>query len=601
MKHTILSLVAIPALLLTQQNCRVAEKTAKDAGLSSLAGTNVQAGVAGANQVPQELKGELQPGEVWTNSLGMEFVPVPGTEVLFCKWETRVRDFEAFVKEAGHEIKKDMYSFKKGSWGQFGDTWKSPGFAQDRTHPVVGVNWEDAKAFCKWLTDRDRKAGCLRAGQEYRLPRDWEWSVGAGLKEDKDRQPKARGVVVKDVYPWGREWPPPGEAGNYAGSEAADAGWRLIPVPGFRDNYQRTAPVGSFRSNEYGLYDLGGNVWEWCEDKLAGGRVLRGGSWHDSFPEDLLSSSRKHYDPEIRYNDCGFRVVVEAHATTASAGHSGTNMLSGTGNAGLISLADQAVPQPRQVWTNSLGMEFVPVPGTDVLFCRWETRVKDFGAFTKDAGYAVTNGVYLLRKGKWVQDGGTWKKVGFAQDGKHPVVGANWADAQAFCEWLTQKEHKAEVLKMSQAYRLPRDWEWSVAVGIEENRNGTPADKHGKMDGVYPWGDDWPPSDIAGNYAGKEARDADWIWTPIEGFRDKYPRTAPVGSFKANKFGIYDLGGNAWEWCEDFYSGTNGARVLRGASWDNSGEKTLSSACHLEYDPEIRIATVGFRVVVSAR
>jgi formylglycine-generating enzyme required for sulfatase activity len=601
MKRTILSLIVIPALLLTQQNCGIAEKTAKVSGLSNVGGTNVQASVAGTNQVPQELKEGLQPGDVWTNSLGMEFVPVPGTEVLFSRWETRVKDFEAFAKESVHEVKKDMYSFKKGNWGQLGDTWKSPGFAQDGAHPVVGVSWEDAKAFCRWLTDRDRKAGWLRARQEYRLPRDWEWSVGAGLKEDKKDGPKDKEGSAKGFYPWGREWPPPYDAGNYAGSEAKEPGWKMPPIDGFRDNHPRTAPVGSFRANEFGVHDLGGNVWEWCEDKLAGGRVLRGGSWHDSSPEDLLSSCRNHYDPEIRYADCGFRAVVVATSATPASRNAATNMPPGVKNAGRMTLDGQEVPQPRQVWTNSLGMEFVPVPGTEVLFCRWETRVKDFEAFVKGAGYCATNGMYSLKKGKWEWKGGTWKKVGFAQDGKHPVAGANWADAQAFCGWLTEKEHKAELLKMKQVYRLPSDWEWSMAVGLEEDKNGSPSDRNGKIEDVYPWGQDWPPSNDAGNYAGKEARDADWIWTPIEGFRDKYPRTAPVGSFKANKFGMYDLGGNVWEWCEDFYSGTNGARVLRGASWDNSGAKTLSSACHLQYDPDVRITTVGFRVVVTGR
>jgi formylglycine-generating enzyme required for sulfatase activity len=249
----------------------------------------------------------------WQNSLGMAFVPVPGTEVLFCKWETRVKDFEAFVNETGHDATARMYSLKGGSWNRNGDTWKAPGFAQGATHPVVGVSWDDAQAFCKWLTQKERKAGRLKAGQEYRLPKDWEWSVAVGLNEDKNGSPKDKDEKTEDVYPWGRDWPPPRDAGNYAGSEAKDADWTWTPIEGFRDAYARTAPVGSFKADRFGIFDLGGNVWEWCEDFYdgrIGARVLRGGSWYNYVSRDLLSSHRDCNDPGYRIDFNGFRVVV---------------------------------------------------------------------------------------------------------------------------------------------------------------------------------------------------------------------------------------------------------------------------------------------------
>src|SRR5262245_53660861 len=111
-------------------------------------------------------------GEPWENSLGMKFVPVPGANVLFCIWETRVRDFEAFVKATGHHA---------------GEGWRDPaavqsyaaGFSQTPLHPVVNVSWNDAVAFCRWLTEKER--GKLSAGQEFRLPTDAEWSQAVGL------------------------------------------------------------------------------------------------------------------------------------------------------------------------------------------------------------------------------------------------------------------------------------------------------------------------------------------------------------------------------------------------------------------------------------
>ena len=250
-------------------------------------------------------------GQPWTNSLGMEFVPVPGTDVLFCKWETRVQDFEAFVKETGHDATKGMYSLQGGNWGQNGDTWKSPGFEQGPKHPVCGVNWDDAKAFCRWLTEKEREAGLLLTGQEYRLPYDWEWSVAVGLNERKEGTPKDKDMKIEGAYPWGNEWPPPKGAGSYWGEETKGSAGSIIS--GYNDGYDRTAPVCSFKANKYGIYDLGGNVWEWCEDFYdgqSGGRVLRGASWYGCDPGDLLSSSRSDNRPGDRGGLSGFRCVV---------------------------------------------------------------------------------------------------------------------------------------------------------------------------------------------------------------------------------------------------------------------------------------------------
>jgi len=273
-----------------------------------------------------ELKGWLgqepkfpQPDHRWTNSLGQVFVLVPGSGVLFCIWDTRVQDFEKFVDDTGYNATEGMYSMRSDGEKQRGDTWKSPGFVQGQAHPVCGVSWDDAQAFCRWLTAKERRKGVLGENQTYRLPTDAEWSIAVG----------------NDRYPWGNQWPPPLGAGNYAGSEAADGNWSsdLGIIPGYQDGFARTSPVGSFTPNRYGLYDMGGNVWQWCEDWYQkemnspevrqqmpaynndqGGqqfRVLRGASWGHS-DLSMLSACRSGCIPSLRIDNRGFRCVLTA-------------------------------------------------------------------------------------------------------------------------------------------------------------------------------------------------------------------------------------------------------------------------------------------------
>ncbi len=254
-------------------------------------------------------------GQPWTNSLGMVFVPVPGTAVRFSIWDTRVQDFSVFVNDRANNA---GYDYRKGSvpntwiqgegWGERGweYDWSNPGFAQTPLHPVVCMNWDDAQAFCAWLTAKERKEGKLSSQQSYRLPTDAEWSFALGIGElESNGAPKDKNRKVKDVYPWGTQWPPPQGAGNYA---------TVLHV----DDYDYcTAPVGSFAANRYGLYDMGGNAWKWCEDLYDPGqtkRVQRGVGWGGAFDDNpsphLLSSVRCAFAPDYRNNFQGFRVVL---------------------------------------------------------------------------------------------------------------------------------------------------------------------------------------------------------------------------------------------------------------------------------------------------
>jgi hypothetical protein len=235
--------------------------------------------------------------------------------------------------------------------------------------------------------------------------------------------------------------------------------------------------------------------------------------------------------------------------------------------------------------TNSLGMKFVQVPGTNALFCIHETRYKDYATYAMDA-----QGV----DGSWKEQ----KTEGFVLDRPedHPVTRVSWEDAQSFCAWLSKKEGRT--------YRLPTDKEWSQAVGIgrEEKwtKDTTPATVF-RNQTDFPWGDKWPPPNGAGNYSDQSRKEKAPAKNSqyFDGYDDGFPSTSPVMSFKPNKFGIYDLGGNAWEWCEDWFDSAKIDRVLRGSSWSHWERENLLSSFRDHHKPVERIG-LGFRVVTVA-
>ena len=270
----------------------------------------------------------------WENSLGMQFVPVKGTDALFCIWLTRVRDFAAFVKETQYDATANMVSLGDDGWKTtHGDSWESPGYPQGPTHPVGGMSWTDAKAFCQWLTGKERKDGKIGADEEYRLPTDAEWSLAVGLGPEAGDTPKSKSGKIKGVYPWGTQWPPPKGAGNYAGEESKEgestpqelkknkafndvpSDWTVIQ--GYNDGYPRTSPVGSYPANEFGLYDMGGNLYQWCEDLLSkGAPVMRGTSFYTYKQGYILSSFRNSAGVNHRCGGTGFRVVLSRSGST---------------------------------------------------------------------------------------------------------------------------------------------------------------------------------------------------------------------------------------------------------------------------------------------
>jgi hypothetical protein len=237
-------------------------------------------------------------GHPWRNGIKMQFVPI-GRDLMASAWETRVGDYALFVTETGRPAPPPAR------------------FTQEPDHPVVNVSRDDARAFCEWLTLRERKDERINLSHEYRLPTDLEWSLMTGLVEEEGISPGWRDARKQAVYPWGLNWPIHGKVGNFADMAAA-----LAPgvssertIAGYDDGFAYTSPVGSFPHNEPGIYDLSGNVQEWVGDeysKLGANTlgVLRGGGWNTYQTENLFTGSRNAVPPDYRDEFYGFRIVL---------------------------------------------------------------------------------------------------------------------------------------------------------------------------------------------------------------------------------------------------------------------------------------------------
>jgi formylglycine-generating enzyme required for sulfatase activity len=216
------------------------------------------------------------------------------------KFHVTVDEFAAFVTETGYDAGSKCWTFDEGTWQEReGRSWRSPGFAQSGSHPVVCLNWNDAKAYVEWLSRKTEKPYRLLTEAEF------EYAARAGTttryffgddEKDMCRYGNGADQTAKSSIPWGENLP----------------FWLFFPCS---DGYAYTSPVGSFAPNAFGLYDMHGNAWEWTEDCwhdnyhgaptdgaawTAGDcsrRVVRGGSW-SNLPGALRAAIRfRGWDP----------------------------------------------------------------------------------------------------------------------------------------------------------------------------------------------------------------------------------------------------------------------------------------------------------------
>ncbi len=234
---------------------------------------------------------------------------------------------------------------------------------------------------------------------------------------------------------------------------------------------------------------------------------------------------------------------------------------------------------------------------SDFWMCRYVVTVKEFRDFIKTTGYRTDaeekNSSYIWNGKEWKDtEGVNWrhdvsgKERGENED-NHPVIHVSWNDAVAFCKWMTEKTGKK--------FRLPTEAEWEYACRAGKstpfNTGESLTTKQANYNGKYPYN---------GNPEGE--------------YREK---TLPVESFEPNKWGLYNMHGNVWEWCSDWYEAdyykeckkdgvvkdpegpkpeSGSHRVLRGGSWNNNAEY-CRSAYRCNDTPGYRNSYVGFRLV----
>tara|TARA_R110000782_G_scaffold27256_11_gene69147 strand:- start:438 stop:1745 length:1308 start_codon:yes stop_codon:yes gene_type:complete len=276
------------------------------------------------------------PGKTEKNDLTGEMIEIPGGSFLMGtlegrkdekpqhivtvstfeigKYEVTVGQFKQFVEATAYLTDAETGAGQqKGCFGDGGGVdfgqkaglnWREPGYTQSDNHPVVCVSMNDANAYIDWLNKE--------TGHNYSLPTEakWEYAARSGSITDYHfGNSKSDLCLYANVY-------------DEAGKNVNSYGWRNAPCD---DGEAKSAQVGQYKANPFGLYDMHGNVWEWVDDCWKSGyhdapsngaaykstdctnRVTRGGSWYN-IPLGVRSANRYWYEPTYRSFNLGFRL-----------------------------------------------------------------------------------------------------------------------------------------------------------------------------------------------------------------------------------------------------------------------------------------------------
>ena len=464
-------------------------------------------------------------------------------------------------------------------------------FSGPPNHPVKVVSWDDCQTFIESLN--------LLEQRTFRLPTEaeWEYACRAGTTTRFSFGDALECSDLFDVY-----------------CELMDQYMWWLGNKTYQGNVSDTKEVGLKLPNPWGLFDMHGNVFEWCSDwwqeptsrgpqidpqgpATGSNRVIRGGSWNTS-ARGCRSAYRGGTDPKSPSSFIGFRIVTSGRepptptrtpmppvtpSPTPPVTATPTPIESGpTITVDLPGLAAGAKP-----------LEMVLIqPGTFTMGCP-STERGYFGYEWPPHEVTITDAFYM---GKYEVTQAQWEAVmgnnpsHFGGHSNHPVEYVSWNNCQAFIEILNG-------LGQGRTFRLPTEAEWEYACRAGSTTR-------------FSFGDALECYDTGLSYC--ELMDQYMWWRGNHTYGGNVDGTKEVGLKLPNPWGLYGMNGNVWEWCSDWWQeptsrgpqidpqgpATGSNRVIRGGGWNNDAQFCRSAHRHWD-TPDLTGFDLGFRIVAS--
>jgi formylglycine-generating enzyme required for sulfatase activity len=526
-------------------------------------------GTAPEYQIATEVPAELSPVEIRIDrpfALG--------------RFEVTRGEYAAFAKATGRDttpVRCRTWVEERKGFRDLDITWDAalvPSQPTDR-HPAVCIDWYDAAAYAKWLSER--------TGQRYRLPSEAEWEYAAR-------------AGTRTLRPWGNDPDRGCRDANVNDRRTAaryPLGWSGVDCD---DGFADVAPVGSLRPNAFGLHDMLGNVWEWAEDCSTldyvgrpvdarpwvweGGcrrRIQRGGGWSTG-PERSRPGFHGDGGPDDRSDFAGFRVARDVGSDPAPRERAQPD-------EGVVAAAAPAASVPARGALRSLRdcancPEIIELPAGEFSFgssaddYEHDQRSGESPALRVKLRRGFALGARELSVAEFRQflvATGYRPRLDCAADARaaadEPARCITPPDADAYLAWLSSETGKR--------YRLPSEteWEYAIRAGTATARFWSGRDSH---EGIS-----ISRACDYGNVRDVTARDLK-VPGPWARCSDGYPGVAPVGRFMANPWGFHDLTGNVRELLADCFTTSYkgrpaderpwrwsgcGLRAVRGGSW----------------------------------